>query len=336
VADFVGADGNNRERSDSRNGHRRSADKCDSPESIGLSLAESKSILAAMQTQLVQAQTDGYCDHRRKCSHCGSRRSIKDWRTRQLTTLFGVVQVAAPRFNACRCGIASRRIVSPLAEIMPDRCTQNTRHSAKMGSLAAYGRAAALMAEFLPLGHTPAIETARRRTLQVGAKLERQILAAKPLMTPPSAQSIAVSVDGGHVKSIRTYQMRSFEVMLACASNDRGEQQLFSSVPVEADRQRQQLNAVLRDLGATRTTPVTVLSDGAEGPRFLGETASPGPTRHVLDWFHLSMRVQHVTQTARSWPRGTKEDLQHGDLLAKTIDRIRWRLWHGAHKGLWI
>ena len=28
-----------------------------SPESIGLSLAESKSILAAMQTQLVQAQT---------------------------------------------------------------------------------------------------------------------------------------------------------------------------------------------------------------------------------------------------------------------------------------
>src|SRR5208337_2899215 len=52
-----------------------------SPESIGLSLAESKSILAAMQTQLVQAQTNGYCDHRRKCSLCGSRRAIKDWRT---------------------------------------------------------------------------------------------------------------------------------------------------------------------------------------------------------------------------------------------------------------
>ena len=194
-----------------------------SPESIGLSLAESKSILAAMQTQLVQAQTDGYCDHRRKCSHCGSRRSIKDWRTRQLTTLFGVVQVAAPRFNACRCGVASRRIVSPMAEIMPDRCTpEYERILAKMGSLAAYGRAAALMAEFLPLGHTPAIETARRRTLQVGARLEQQILAAKPLAPPPSAQSIVVSVDGGHVKSIRSYQMRSFEVMLACASNDRG------------------------------------------------------------------------------------------------------------------
>jgi hypothetical protein len=68
-----------------------------------------------------------------------------------------------------------------MAEIMPDRCTpEYERILAKMGSLAAYGRAVALMAEFLPLSHTPAIETARRRTLQVGARLEQQILAAKP------------------------------------------------------------------------------------------------------------------------------------------------------------
>ena len=146
-----------------------------SPETIGLTLAEGKSVLAAMQTQLVQAQADEYCQHRRTCSHCGSRRAIKDWRTRQLTTLFGVVQVEAPRFNPCRCGVASRRIVSPLAEIMPDRCTpEYERILVKMGSLAAYGRAAALMAEFLPLDKAPAVETTRRRTLRGG----RQIGAA--------------------------------------------------------------------------------------------------------------------------------------------------------------
>ncbi len=117
------------------------------------------------------------------------------------------------------------------------------------------------------------------------------------------------------------------------ASNDQGEQQLFSSVRVEADRQRQQLSGVLRNLGATPVTPVTVLSDGAEGPWLLGESASPSPTHHVLDWFHLSMRVQHVTQTARSWPRATKEDLQQGDVLSKKIEQIRWRLWHGRPQG---
>jgi len=60
-----------------------------SPETIGLTLAEGKSVLAGMQTQLVQAQADVYCQHRRECQHCGSHRDIKDWRTRRLTTLFG-------------------------------------------------------------------------------------------------------------------------------------------------------------------------------------------------------------------------------------------------------
>ena len=60
-----------------------------SPEMIGLTLAEGNSVLAAMQNQMVQSQVDGYCQHRRKCAHCESRRAIKDWRTRQLTTLFG-------------------------------------------------------------------------------------------------------------------------------------------------------------------------------------------------------------------------------------------------------
>jgi hypothetical protein len=66
--------------------------------------------------------------------------------------------------------------MSPLTELKPDRCTQEyERILVKTGSFAAYGRAVALMAEFLPLDHTPAIETARRRTLQVGARLEQQL-----------------------------------------------------------------------------------------------------------------------------------------------------------------
>jgi hypothetical protein len=71
------------------------------------------------------------------------------------------------------------------------------------------------------------------------------------------------------------------------------------------------------------------LSDGAEGPRSLGEAASVGPTQHVLDWFHLSMRVQHVAQAAMGWPDASAEDRKAGASLAETIERIRWRLWHG-------
>jgi hypothetical protein len=40
-----------------------------------------------------------------------------------------------------------------------------------------------------------------------------------------------------------------------------------------------------------------------------------------------------ISEAARSRPPGTKEELQHGDLLAKKIDRIRWRARHGRPLG---
>jgi hypothetical protein len=86
---------------------------------------------------------------------------------------------------------------------------------------------------------------------------------------------------------------------------------------------------LLQGLGATSATSATILSDGAEGPRSLGEAASPGPTHHVLDWFHLAMRIQHPAQATKSWPAETEDDRRTGKLLAETIERIRWRLWHG-------
>src|SRR3984957_8630388 len=100
-------------------------------------------------------------------------------------------------------------------------------------------------------------------------------------------------------------------------------------MPAEADRQWDQLRGVLHELGATPATLITVLSDGADGPRSLGEAASVGPTHHVLDWFHLSMRIQHVAQAAKSWPNTSAEECEAGTRLSDTVERIRWRLWHG-------
>ena len=78
-----------------------------------------------------------------------------------------------------------------------------------------------------------------------------------------------------------------------------------------------------------RARRVTILSDGADGPRSLGEAASLGPTCHVLDWFHLAMRIQHVAQVVKGWPNVTDEDRQEDAGLADAVEHIRWRLWHG-------
>ena len=131
------------------------------------------------------------------------------------------------------------------------------------------------------------------------------------------------------MKSVHSYRVRSFEVFVAQFSNDAGERTVFSSVPAEADRQQQQLRRVLHRLGATPRTSVTILSDGADGPRSLGEAASVGSTHHVLDCFHLSMRIQHVAQAAKGWPDATAGDRAEAACLTNTIEHIRWRLWHG-------
>jgi hypothetical protein len=133
------------------------------PRMIGLTLAEGKHMLAAVQHHLVQAQAEDHCRRRRRCQRCGGQRPLKDLRSRRLVSLFGTVEVRAPRFTPCRCAVTCRRTLSPIAEIMPDRCTpEYERVVAKMGALLPYRRARTLLSEFLPLDTLQTVETTRQ------------------------------------------------------------------------------------------------------------------------------------------------------------------------------
>ena len=41
------------------------------------------------------------------------------------------------------------------------------------------------------------------------------------------------------------------------------------------------------------------------------------------------MRIQHAAQAAKSWPNTSAKESEAGSRLSETIERIRWRLWHG-------
>ena len=85
----------------------------DSSTTIGLTLVDGKRTLAGLQDHLVRAQTEEYCRGRRRCPRCGSQRPLKDVRTRRLLSLFGTVEVRAPRFLPCRCAVTSRQTLHP-------------------------------------------------------------------------------------------------------------------------------------------------------------------------------------------------------------------------------
>jgi len=73
---------------------------------------------------------------------------------------------------------------------------------------------------------------------------------------------------------------------------------------------------------------VTVISDGAEILKRLPR-AMPKPTTHIIDWFHIAMKIQPMQQIADHLCRSTSD---RADVLL-TIDRdvtaVKWRLWHG-------
>ena len=139
MVELTGSDGVVRSQEVSAGGSN--AAEC-SAATVGLTLADGKRTLAGLQDHLVQAQAEEYCRQRRGCSHCGSQRPLKDVRARRLLSLFGTVEVRAPRFLPCRCAVTRRHTLNPVAEIMPDRCTpEYERVIAKMGSLLPYARA---------------------------------------------------------------------------------------------------------------------------------------------------------------------------------------------------
>src|SRR5919199_2680830 len=65
---------------------------------LGLTLPEAKRLLARVQQAVAAAQARDHAALRPDCASCGGRCQVKDWRPRQVATLFGTVTVRLPRF----------------------------------------------------------------------------------------------------------------------------------------------------------------------------------------------------------------------------------------------
>ncbi|WP_213957568.1 hypothetical protein [Variovorax sp. dw_954] len=78
-------------------------------ETSGLGLADSKSLLARLQDQIVTRQVQSLSAAERRCEVCGSNRSIKDYHDVQYRSLFGSVAVKVPRWRKCECTAATRQ-----------------------------------------------------------------------------------------------------------------------------------------------------------------------------------------------------------------------------------
>jgi hypothetical protein len=75
---------------------------------------------------------------------------------------------------------------------------------------------------------------------------------------------------------------------------------------------------------------IEFLSDGGDTVREVQLSLSP-EAEHLLDWFHIAMRLTTMTQSAKGLPdtMGDEETVPLRDEVMRQLERTKWFLWHG-------
>jgi hypothetical protein len=125
-------------------------------ETLGLTLAEAKTVLHKLQEVLGAQQVAEYTASQRRCPSCHRVRASKGHHQLQFRTLFGKLSLDSVRFYRCSCEGQDRRSVSPLAALLNERTAPEFCYlQTKWAALISYGMAARVLTDLLPLDHFP-------------------------------------------------------------------------------------------------------------------------------------------------------------------------------------
>ena len=142
---------------------------------LGLSVEETKQLLAALPAQLVPAQIERHGQCCATCRRCG--RPFRGRGSYPVTfhSLFGDVPVRVRRLRSCPCQGTARQSFSRSRAVFTGKhliAPALSFLAAKLAALMPFGKAAAFLAELLPFASGANAATVRNRTRRVGQRLE--------------------------------------------------------------------------------------------------------------------------------------------------------------------
>jgi hypothetical protein len=305
-------------------------------EGVGLTLSEGKGLLGELARLVLQTQMEEFATSARVCRDCLKLRRRRDNRTRKIQTLFGTITVDAPRISVCPCqndwGFVDVSL-SPLAELLPNRCTPEFRRlQAELSARHSYREAARLLTTFLPC-HPVSHAAMRNRTHRVAADLEQKPIAQPvPEQIIDPAAEIVVLIDGAHIRAAHGYQSRHLDVTVGKIEVTGKLPRRFALAPRGAESPLATLRQALRDQGWQPSRAVTVLSDGEAALPGLVRAAVGEPITCILDWWHISMRVQHIEQTLQGIYTLDPRHRAGLEMVEWRVGRLRHLIWNGYHE----
>jgi hypothetical protein len=99
------------------------------------------------------------------------------------------------------------------------------------------------------------------------------------------------------------------------------------------------VRAALIAQGCRQGWTVTVIRDGEAALPNLVAAATDEAIRHILDWWHISMRVRHIEQTLAGVYALRPKHQAGLDIISTDVERLRHLIWNGysaeAGQALW-
>lgn len=297
-------------------------------------------MLQSLQRYLTEQQVADYQRQQLPCPECQQQRRVKDSRQLVYRSLFGKLTLHSPRLFHCDCQAHEAKSFSPLADLLSERTAPELLYlESKFAALMSYGQSAELLAEVLPIDEHLNAETVRNHTQQVAERLEAELGDERFMFVegcerdwealPRPDMPLTMGLDGGYVRASKSQdadsQQRCFEVITGKSIADDGSSKCFGLVNSYDEKPKRRVFEVLKSQGMQMNQQITFFSDGGDTVRDLQLYLNP-QAEHLLDWFHITMRITAMNQMAKGVPY--HYDWQQEDIL-KTLESTKWYLWHG-------
>ena len=305
-------------------------------EDLGLSLAESKSILSSLQEKIVANQTENFVTTHRSCLVCGKKCRKKGSYPIVFRTLFGDISLSSPRFYTCSCKQQKQKTFSPLTELLQEHTSPERLYlETKWASLIPFEKTVNLLKDVLPLSDTLCPSSVRNHLIKMAEKddlaleEERYMLIDGCQMQwdqlPKPEGTIVVGLDGGYLRSWENKKTH-FEVIAGKSIPRDRSDKFFAFVDTyEPSKPKRRLFETLKSQGMQFNQAMEFLSDGATNLQELQKYLNP-LSEHYLDWFHITMRITVLNQYLKGL---AKVDSENAQQYQEYLDKVKYHLWHG-------
>ena len=311
-------------------------------ETLGLTLAEGKALLSAVQAHVVEEQAAVYLTQQSACAICGKPHRSKEPRRSMVNTVFGPVGVPNPRWHRCSCQKTGSHTFRPTAQWLTGHTSPDLLYlETKWASLIPYAKVVDLLKDVLPVSATINQETVRQHLQATATKMEQALGEEKECLfegtdddwaaQPTPDGPMTVGIDGGFVRARRKagfFEVIAGKSIVAFRRNEAEDipsAKCFGFVQTYDTKPRRRLWEVLKSQGMQENQAVLFLSDGGETVRQLQTYLHPS-SAHVIDWFHIAMKLTVLQQQNKAF---SEENPEGGKQVAKTLERVKHYLWHG-------